>query len=88
MFLFFSVVTVWYVLFGRDQNKTDLEKEETEKLYARLETINQRLKASLNQKLETLRGIQSGTYNNIKYVVPDREIPQGLEKLEWQPIET
>lgn len=42
----FSMITV---LFRRDQNKTDLEKEETEKLGNRLETMKQRLKGPLNQ---------------------------------------
>jgi hypothetical protein len=45
----FSMITVVYVLFGRDQNKTDLEKEETEKLDTILETTKHRLKESLNQ---------------------------------------
>jgi hypothetical protein len=36
------MITVLYVLFGRDQNNTNLEKEETKKLDTRLETIKQR----------------------------------------------
>jgi hypothetical protein len=51
MAMFFSMITVLYIIFGRNQNKTDLEKEETEKLDTKLETIKQRLKEYLNQNL-------------------------------------
>jgi glucosamine 6-phosphate synthetase-like amidotransferase/phosphosugar isomerase protein len=47
-----TMITVLYVLFGRNQKKTDLEKEDTEKLDERLDTIKQRLKESLNQNRE------------------------------------
>lgn len=47
--IFSIIITILYILFRRDQNKTDLEKEETEKLGNRLETMKQRLKGPLNQ---------------------------------------
>ena len=50
---FFPMIAVLYAMFGKDQNKTDLDKEETEKLNTRLETIKQ--KESLNKIRNPLR---------------------------------
>lgn len=44
MWLFFPIIiTAFDILFKREQNKADIEKEEIESLDARLEAIEQRL---------------------------------------------
>lgn len=75
------MITVLYVLFGRDQNNTNLEKEETKKLDTRLETIKQRLKKkSLNQnsKLSDESNLELTITSNS--VFPEGKFPLGLEK--------
>jgi hypothetical protein len=44
------MITVLYAMFGKDQNKTDMDKEETEKLNTRLETIKQKESLNKNKK--------------------------------------
>lgn len=44
MWLFFPIIiTAFDILFKREQNKADIEKEEIESLDARLEAVKQRL---------------------------------------------
>lgn len=87
--LFFSQwLQFFYVIFGRNQNKSDLEKEETEKLDTKLEAIKQRLEESLNRNRKPSEESNLELTKTSKDVVPDRKIPLGLEKLKWQPIET
>lgn len=59
-FFFFPMITVLYAMFGKDQNKTDMDKEETEKLNTRLETIKQKesLKKIRNPPRNPIRNLQ------------------------------
>jgi hypothetical protein len=50
--IFSIIITILYILFRRDQNKTDLEKEETEKLHAGLKAIEERLEYAFYQNKE------------------------------------
>jgi hypothetical protein len=54
------MITVLYAMFGKDQNKTDMDKEETEKLNTRLETIKQKesLKKIRNPPRNPIRNLQ------------------------------
>ena len=81
----FTMITILCVLFGRDQNKRDLEKEDTERLDMRLETIKQSLKESLNQNRKPSKESNLELTITSKTVVPDIKVPQGLKKLESSP---
>ena len=85
VFFFFPMITVLYAMFGRDQIKTDLDKEETEKLDTRLETIKQKESLNKNKKPSEESNLELTVAS--KNVGPDEKVPQGLEKLEWEPIE-
>ena len=78
--IFSIIITILYILFRRDQNKTDLEKEETEKLDTKLEAIKQRLEESLNRNRKPSEESNLELTKTSKDVVPDRKIPLGLEK--------
>lgn len=75
---FFTDISVLYILFGKDQDKTDLQKEETEKIDAKLKAINREPSEQSNLELTITP----------KEVIPNVKSPQRLEDIaRWQPLE-
>ena len=60
-----------------------MEKEETEKLDAGLDTIKEMLKESLNQNRKPSEWSSVKLPITLANVVPDKEVAQELEKIEW-----
>lgn len=75
------------IFLRRNQNKADIEKEETKKLDARLEALEQRSKNFSDWYKEPLEE------SNLEHAVTSDRIDldeknlQGFQKSEWQDIE-
>lgn len=88
IFIFSVMIAILYILFKRDQDKTDLEKEKTGKLDARMKVISKRLEGSLIQNKGSSEESNLEPTMTTKRVIPDEKNPHGLKEItEWKPTD-